>query len=557
MIMKNYIKNIFFAALAIVMMASCGEKEEPLPINPTGNYAKCEISGYVTCEGNGIEGVTVSDGVEVTRTDADGYYSFTSKKKYGYVFISIPGGYMCEMDGALPEFWQPIAGKTQSEEHSFNLVREDNDEHILLASADYHLADRYSSQDIRCFDDLFIKDVKKFLSENSGKKIYNIALGDMTWDIFWDTFSLTRYQAKARSFPLPTFHVIGNHDYDMSLTNDFKAENAYRKNLGPTFYSFNLGKCHYVVLDDMVYTNTITGGEASRSSDTYVSDEQLEWLEKDLENVSKDTPVFVCMHCSSYTIKSVSQSGLISVGLNFDSREHQTMLVNLLKEYTNVHFLSGDTHINQSIPRENMLPGHTHIYEHNIAAVCASWWWTNYESGNSICKDGSEGGYMIFTNKNDDVSWQYKAMKYDVSKQFRTYDFNTIKEYVETDPAVRKFFQIYPNREKYTAFGENDVLFNIWNWDPTWTVSVKENGVEMPVKQHYIEDPLHTVSYDIPRTYTNGELTSSFRTIKTHHMFSVHASSATSTLEFTVTDGFGNVHTETMTRPKAFNADID
>lgn len=557
MIMKNYIKNIFFAALAIVMMASCGEKEEPLPINPPGNYAKCEISGYVTCEGKGIEGVTVSDGVEVTRTDAEGHYSFVSKKKYGYVFISIPGGYMCEMDGALPEFWQPIAGKTQAEEHSFNLVREDNDEHILIASADYHLADRYSSQDIRCFDNLFIKDVKNLLAENSGKKVYNIALGDMTWDIFWDTFSLTRYQAKARSFPLPTFHVIGNHDYDMSQTNDFKAENVYRKNLGPTFYSFNLGKCHYVVLDDMVYTNTITGGEASRSSDTYVSDEQLEWLEKDLENVSKDTPVFVCMHCSSYTIKSVSQSGLISVGLTFDSREHQTMLVNLLKEYTNVHFLSGDTHINQSIPREKMPVGHTHIYEHNIAAVCASWWWTNYESGNSICKDGSEGGYMIFTNNDNDVRWQYKSMKYDVSKQFRTYDFNSIKAYVETDPAVRKFYQIYPNREKYTSFGENDVLFNVWNWDPTWTVSVTENGAELPVKQHYIEDPLHTVSYDIPRTYTNGELTSSFRTIKTHHMFSVHASSATSTLEFTVTDGFGNVHTETMTRPKAFNADID
>lgn len=557
MMMKNYIKNIVFAALAIVMMASCGEKEEPLPINPIGNYAKCEISGYVTCEGKGIEGVTVSDGVEVTRTDAEGHYSFVSKKKYGYVFISIPGGYMCEMDGALPKFWQTIAGKTQTEEHSFNLVREDNDEHILLASADYHLADRYSSQDIRCFDDLFIKDVKNLLAENSGKKVYNIALGDMTWDIFWDQFSLTRYQAKARSLPLPTFHVIGNHDYDMSQTNDFKAENVYRKNLGPTFYSFNLGKCHYVVLDDMVYTNTITGGEASRSSDTYVSDEQLEWLEKDLENVSKDTPVFVCMHCSAYTVKTVSQTGLISVGLTYTSREHQTMLANLLKDYTNVHFLSGDTHINQSIPREKMPVGHTHIYEHNIAAVCASWWWTNYESGNSICKDGSEGGYMVFTNKADNVRWQYKSMKYDVSKQFRTYDFNSIKAYVETDPAVRKFYQIYPNREKYTSFGENDVLFNVWNWDPTWTVSVTENGAELPVKQHYIEDPLHTVSYDIPRTYTNGELTSSFRTIKTHHMFSVHASSATSTLEFTVTDGFGNVHTETMTRPKAFNADID
>lgn len=555
--MKNYIKTMIFTTLAIISMAGCGEKEEPLPTNPVGNFAKCEVSGYVTCEGKGIEGVTVSDGVEVTRTDAEGHYSFVSKKKYGYVFISIPGGYMCEMDGALPEFWQPIAGKTQSEEHSFHLVREDNDEHLLIASADYHLADRYSSQDIRCFDDLFIKDVKNLLSKNSGKKVYNIALGDMTWDIFWDTFSLTRYQAKARSFPLPTFHVIGNHDYDMSHTNDFKAENAYRKNLGPTFYSFNLGKCHYVVLDDMVYTNTITGGEASRSSDTYVSDEQLEWLVKDLENVSKDTPVFVCMHCSGYTVKTVSQSGIISTSTTFSSREHQTSLVNILKDYTNVHFLSGDTHINQSIPRENMPAGHTHIYEHNIAAVCASWWWTNYESGNSICKDGSEGGYMLFTNTNEDVRWQYKAMKYDVTKQFRTYDFNSMKAYIDTDPAVRKFFQIYPSREKYTSFGENDVLFNIWNWDPTWTVSVKENGEELSVKQHYIEDPLHTVSYDIPRTYTNGELTSSFRTIKTHHMFSVKASSATSTLEFTVTDGFGNVHTETMIRPKAFNADID
>lgn len=164
---------------------------------------------------------------------------------------------------------------------------------------------------------------------------------------------------------------------------------------------------------------------------------------------------------------------------------------------------------------------------------------------------------MIFTNNSNDVRWQYKSMKYDVSKQFHTYDFNTIKSLLDTDPMVKKFFQIYPNREKYTSFGENDVLFNIWNWDPKWTVSVKENGEELNVKQHYLEDPLHTISYDIPRTYTNGELTSSFRTIKTHHMFSVRASSATSTLEFTVTDGFGNVHTETMIRPKAFNTDID
>jgi hypothetical protein len=38
-------------------------------------------------------------------------------------------------------------------------------------------------------------------------------------------------------------------------------------------------------------------------------------------------------------------------------------------------------------------------------------------------------------------------------------------------------------------------------------------------------------------------------------MFKVTASSANSTLDIKVTDRFGNVYTETMTRPKAFTTD--
>lgn len=549
MIMKRYIISTI---LAITMMASFAIAQ-----TESGHFQECDISGYVTCEGSGVEGVAVSDGVEVVRTGSDGYYSFTSENRYGYVFISIPGGYMCEMDGALPQFWQTVQGNTRHEEHSFRLVREDNDDHMVIASTDYHLANRHSSQDLKCFDNLFVNDVRKLQLENSSKKVYNIVLGDMTWDIYWKRFNMNRYHDKARNFPVTSFHVIGNHDYDMSQTDDFKAEEVYRKNFGPTFYSFNLGKCHYIVLDDNVYTNTIKDGKATRSSDKYVSDEQLAWLKKDLESISKDTPVFVCMHCSAYAVWNVSRSGRISVVPAFSSGNHQKRLARILKEYTNVHFLSGDTHINRSIPREKMPWGHRHIYEHNVAAVSASWWWTNYESDNSICKDGSEGGYLVFSNNGNDVRWQYKSMKYDFSKQFHTYDFNTLKAYMDTNPMVPKFYQKYPLREKYASFTENDVLFNIWNWDPTWTVSVKENGKELQVRHHFIEDPLHTISYDIPRTYSNGELTSSFRTIKTHHMFSVRASSATSTLEFIVTDGFGNVHTETMIRPKAFNVDMD
>lgn len=45
-------------------------------------------------------------------------------------------------------------------------------------------------------------------------------------------------------------------------------------------------------------------------------------------------------------------------------------LVNYLKEFTNAHVITGHTHINYTIEPSDQL------IEHNIAAVCATWWWT-------------------------------------------------------------------------------------------------------------------------------------------------------------------------------------
>lgn len=549
--MKYYLFHLLISALAVISTVSCSD-DDKITNGIVGPVKEVTLNGQVTCNGSPVEGVTVSDGVEVVRTDSEGKYSLVSQKKYGYVFISVPGGYMCETEGSKPLFWQKIKGTASTEEHSFRLTEEENTVHRLIVSADYHLADRYGSQDLHTFEQTFMEDIRNLAS--SDIRTYGIALGDMTWDIYWDQYSMSDYGMQAKEFPMPTFNVIGNHDYDMSKTDDFKAEQVYRSNLGPTFYSFNLGKCHYVVLDDIVYINK---GQ-SREHDTYVSQEQLDWLMKDLENIPHNTPVFICMHCAAFDISGVSDTGgIIKVGLNFSKATMERKLADCLKDYTEVHILTGDTHINQSIPPASMSSAYSNMYEHNIAAVCASWWWTTYMSGNSICKDGSEGGYMVFDNNATDIRWRYKTMKYDFDKQFRCYDFNTIRQYLDTDIMVPVFFDKYSSRERYSSFSENTVFINVWNWDPDWTVKVTENRVELPVTQHYIEDPLHTVSYDIPRTYTNGELTSSFRTIKTHHMFSVQASSADTSLEITVTDPFGNVSKEIMSRPKAFNADIN
>ena len=159
-----------------------------------------------------------------------------------------------------------------------------------------------------------------------------------------------------------------------------------------------------------------------------------------------------------------------------------------------------------------------------------------------------------------DLKWQYKATGLPIEKQFITYDMNEVKEYWATDATALKAFAAgndLRNRDKdYSTVGENAVYINVWAYEPGWTVSVTENGTPLAVKQVWSKkDPLHSISYDIPRgAVNNGTLT--FPSTSCMHMFEVTASSASSTLEISVTDRFGNVSTESMTRPKALTTDV-
>ena len=98
----------------------------------------------------------------------------------------------------------------------------------------------------------------------------------------------------------------------------------------------------------------------------------------------------------------------------------------------------------------------------------------------------------------------------------------------------------------------NDVLINVWGYDPEWTVEVTEGVTPLTVQRVSAKDPLHIISYEAKRLNVGAVPTSSFVTGNTAHMFRVRASSATSTLEIKVTDRFGRIYSETMTRPKDF-----
>ena len=511
------------------------------------------VKGVVYCNGQGISGVVVSDGYEVTTTDDEGKYYLPSLKKNGFVFISIPGNYEITNDGTAPQFFKRLNGSTGTvEQKNFSLFETNNEKHVVIPMADWHLANR--NNDLDQFTNKVLPDVNttidKFLSGDT--KVYVLTLGDMTWDQYWysNNFRLNDYIPYMNKLNCPVFNLMGNHDNDPYKADDRLAEEDYRNILGPTYYSFNLGKIHYVVLDDVEYLNTggSVGTLGKRNYNDVVQSDQLEWLKKDLATITdKGTPLVVAMHTPLYRNPTLDLNGnqVNEVSLNNGSQ-----LINCLQGFTNVHVLTGHNHINYSVEEKSTL------MEHNTAAICATWWWTgkNGYADNHICKDGSPGGYSVWEMNGTTMQWYYKSIGYNKDYQFRSYDLNTVHITAagfapdSTDSVLAEYAGPYAQTTQ-----TNNVRINVWGYDSQWQVEVTENGQTLDVNRVKALDPLHIISYEALRLNAGSAPTSAFVTTETAHMFNVAASAPDTTLEIKVTDRFGNVYTEMMERPKTFN----
>lgn len=68
-------------------------------------------------------------------------------------------------------------------------------------------------------------------------------------------YQLPNYNDLMKNFPCPVFNVIGNHDNDPKVVGDYFTELPFKQHIAPTYYSFNIGDVHYIVLDNDQYDN--------------------------------------------------------------------------------------------------------------------------------------------------------------------------------------------------------------------------------------------------------------------------------------------------------------
>lgn len=515
------------------------------------------VYGIVSSAGVGVENVVVSDGAEVTVTNEKGIYQLKSAKKWGYVFISVPSGYEVPSVGVLPQFHRALKNSADVVERAdFKLEKVDGqDSYKIFMLGDMHLANR--TGDLGQFAQ-FTSDLTDYMTRHKGEKMYALTLGDMTWDRYWysNSYYFPQYLNTVNSQikNLQIFHTMGNHDNDFQTRSDYDAAVKYVDQICPTYYSFNIGKVHYVVMDD-IDCSSYDGSTFCKYVKS-LSAEQLDWLAKDLSYVAKTTPVVVAMHAQVFYPTTS--------GFKIDHDPVNTQrLFDILDGYT-VRFVTGHTHkLFNVTPDAPIVDGHN-FREYNSGSVCASWWWSgNLTPGIHIGTDGTPGGYGIWDVTGTDFQCLYKSTGWPEEYQFRSYDLNNVHFSMADVPlmpsdisaSVKNAYMQYVNA--YPQNNDNEVLINIWNWNSDWTLSVvDEKRKTLPYTEVWAYDPLHIAALSVKRFNNAGlKSTPSFITDKFTHFFKVKADDADTDLVITVKDEFGNEWTENMQRPKAFSTD--
>jgi hypothetical protein len=436
---------------------------------------KCK--GSVTSAGNGVKGVVVSDGYSVVATDKKGKFEFDWHPDATSVFISTPSGYAFKNENNIARHYRLVQDITDKEVQ-FDLVplgKSDN-EHEFIIWADPQVK---NMKDVEKMMKDSVPDVQKWLSTKSSTDlIHGICVGDIVWDNH-DLFP--EYEKAVAQMNIPFFSCIGNHDMDYNKGGDETSDDTFQKLYGPCDYSFNRGKAHYVVMDNVRYMGK------DREYDGFFTERQMQWLKKDLSFVPKDHLIIFCAHIPVH-------SGVKN------KKDLYAVLGN-----RKVHIMTGHTHYHV-----NKIDGN--IYEHNHGTVCGAWW------TGDICTDGTPNGYGVYKVSGTEISWFYKSTGQKEDHQIRASVITT-------------------------ESGTKQIVANIWNYDPAWKNEFTVNGIHKgPLEQFNGFDPVAYKAFfgpDMPKSRGFAEPKS------TDHVFRAALPAEAKEVVITATDRFGKKYTLT------------
>ncbi|MCO7107272.1 metallophosphoesterase N-terminal domain-containing protein [Alistipes shahii] len=519
--MKNTLGYLMLAAVWCALFQPIAA-EAKVHVKSLPDRSRMTVKGYVLCGDKGVKDVVVSDGTNVVRTDSKGrYWLPTDVSTSDFVMISTPRGYEVESyKGYLPRFFHPLNRNDGVQRFDFHLTKTcSDDDYVLVVVADEHVSKRVldvpkgsgnlvAPIDTVQYANVFIPRLIEYTkSFPRGTKFYGLNLGDMTHSEYWFTHGadMEAYVRLSKDVPFQMYHVIGNHDHCHKDTDNHAAEAEYRRHFGPTYYSFNLGAVHYIVLDNMHY-------HGRNKYDRIVTLRQIEWLKKDLAALDPTISDLVIAAHVPLTLSADTPNGFRPYLSNWNE------LYDIIKDYK-VTIMTGDWHASMTtFVSEN-------ITEYLHPSLCGTWWYR------PVCTEGTPASFLEYRFGAEGL----KSRKFiDFNDPGENLQYRVYNKGITTNTCVHE------HSKDDLPGGELAILINFWGYNDSWEFVCRENGniVEGRGAMVDLYDPLHR-EY-VENGFIETKLYSWTRSKKVRHMFRYVPANKIAEIEITAIDHYHN-----------------
>lgn len=382
----------------------------------------------------GLAGVTVSNGLEVTITDKNGFYQLPASRDMN-LFITKPAGYSTPVDeDIVPQFYY-IHKEFGSPPLKFGGIEPTGP---LPAAINFPVVEDNVGNSFHCmvFGDTqpYSNLEVSYVRDTVGRMLTNTNLSKtecliFEGDVMGDNLSLySRFKKIIAKGNVPQYFVGGNHDVDFDADSDQDSFDTFRASWGPEYYSFDIGNVHFIVLDNVRYPcngidpHHFCSTDKKKTYNGIIPERQLTWLRNELKNVPQDKLIVVNAHIPFVTFTEA------------ESQKSQTdnyhELVHILGNRKTLG-LSGHTHTTEQILQGEHFYGFssntgvsTKGFHQIIAGAVSGSWWAGHLDDSSIPhatqRLGSPRGYYVIDFSGSDYIDTYMTYGGTAKDQFHT-----------------------------------------------------------------------------------------------------------------------------------------
>lgn len=464
------------------VVAATGRAEGPVVPVEGVVYEDLDGDGSRDAGEPGVAGVRVSNGVDIAVTDAGGRYALTLQGD-GAIFVIKPRDWRTPLDGTHLSRFYRLHRPNGSPDGDFRFPGVEPTG-PLPPSVDFALhrhpeSDRFrmvAIGDIQPYDDRHLawygRDV---VAELVGVEAEGaILLGDLVGN---DLSLFEPLNAMNALIGVPIYPVLGNHDVNARAPDDALSAETWERVYGPATYAFQVGRVHFVVLDDVVWGGAPPAAWMGRGDYRGgLRPDQIRFLEQFVATVPDEDLLVLAMH----------------IPLDWESGRNTAQpraVLRVLARHPRNLSLSGHTHsIRHRFfgPADGYAPPDGSLHHHFTAGAASGnrYRGVRDEVGipHATMRDGAPNGYALVEFDGARYRIRYKA-----ARRPEAYQMNVVApDTVEAGRAVPVEVNVFNGSERTRV--EMRVAGD--GWEGPWEA----------LRQHEGRDPLYEEARDRERT---------------------------------------------------------